>query len=69
MTKRSFASDNNAGIHPEMIEAIKAANDGHVIAYGDDHITGRRTKLFQKQLGRNIEVFFVYGGPGATFSG
>ena len=33
---RSFASDNNAGVHPQIMEAIAAANDGHVIAYGDD---------------------------------
>lgn len=69
MTKRSFASDNNAGIHPEMIEAIKAANDGHVIAYGDDPFTARAVKLFQKHFGRNIEVFFVYGGTGANVLG
>src|ERR687897_230849 len=31
MTKRSFASDNNAGVHPEVMKAIRAANDGHVI--------------------------------------
>lgn len=69
MTKRSFASDNNAGIHPEMIEAIKAANDGHVIAYGDDPFTARAVKLFQQHFGRNIEVFFVYGGTGANVLG
>jgi threonine aldolase len=69
MAKRSFASDNNAGIHPEMIEAIKAANDGHVIAYGDDPFTARAVKLFQKHFGRNIEVFFVYGGTGANVLG
>ena len=42
MSKRSFASDNNAGVHPEIIKAIKAANDGHVIAYGDDYHRARR---------------------------
>ena len=69
MTKRSFASDNNAGIHPEVIEAIKAANDGHVIAYGDDHITARATKLFQQHFGRDIAVYFVFGGTGANVLG
>ena len=69
MSKRSFASDNNAGIHPEVIEAIKAANDGHVIAYGDDHITARATKLFQKHFGRDIAVYFVFGGTGANVLG
>jgi threonine aldolase len=69
MTKRSFASDNNAGVHPEMIEAIKAANDGHVIAYGDDHFTARAVKLFQKNFGRDVAVHFVFGGTGANVLG
>lgn len=69
MSKRSFASDNNAGIHPEVIEAIKAANDGHVIAYGDDHITARAVKLFQRHFGRDVAVYFVFGGTGANVLG
>ena len=69
MSKRSFASDNNAGIHPEIIKAIRAANDGHVVAYGDDHITARAVKLFQKHFGRDIAVYFVFGGTGANVLG
>jgi threonine aldolase len=69
MQKRSFASDNNAGIHPEMIEAIKAANDGHVVAYGNDHYTARAVKVFEKHFGRNIAVYFVFGGTGANVLG
>ena len=69
MTKRSFASDNNAGIHPEMIEAIAAANDGHVVAYGDDPFTARAVKVFQKHFGKDIAVYFVFGGTGANVLG
>lgn len=69
MTKRSFASDNNAGVHPQVIKALKAANDGHVIAYGDDHITARVVALFQKHFGRDVAVFFVFGGTGANVLG
>ena len=69
MPKRSFASDNNAGVHPEMIEAIKAANDGHVVAYGDDPFTARAVKLFQKHFGKDIAVYFVFGGTGANVLG
>src|SRR4029434_4915884 len=69
MSKRSFASDNNAGTHPEMIEAIKAANKGHVIAYGGDPITDRAIKLFQKHFGRDVAVYFVFGGTGANVLG
>lgn len=69
MSKRSFASDNNAGIHPEVIEAINAANDGHVIAYGGDEITARAMKQFHKHFGEDLAVFFVYGGTGANTLG
>ena len=69
MSKRSFASDNNAGVHPQVIKALKAANEGHVIAYGDDHITARAVNLFQKHFGRDIAVYFVFGGTGANVLG
>lgn len=69
MSKRSFASDNNAGVHPEILKAIKAANDGHVIAYGGDAITARAVKQFQKHFGREIAVYFVFGGTGANVLG
>ena len=69
MSKRSFASDNNAGVHPEMIEAIRAANEGHVVAYGDDPFTDRAVKVFQKHFGKDIAVYFVFGGTGANVLG
>src|SRR5215212_814752 len=69
MPKRSFASDNNAGVHPEVIEAIRNANDGHVIAYGSDPITTRAMELFQKHFGSDIAVYFVFGGTGANVLG
>lgn len=67
--RRSFASDNNAGVHPEIVEAIRAVNEGHVVAYGDDAITARAVKLFKKQFGKDVEVFFVFGGTGANVLG
>ncbi len=66
---RSFASDNNAGVHPDIMEAIRAANDGHVIAYGDDPYTARAIKKFREHLGKDVEVFFVFGGTGANVLG
>src|SRR5687767_1934292 len=69
MSKRSFASDNNAGVHPEMIDAIRAANEGHVVAYGDDPFTERAVKVFQKHFGKDIAVYFVFGGTGANVLG
>jgi len=69
MSKRSFASDNNAGVHPEMIDALRAANEGHVVAYGDDPFTERAIKIFQKHFGKDVAVFFVFGGTGANVLG
>ena len=36
---RGFASDNYAGVHPEVLAAIAEANGGHQIAYGEDVYT------------------------------
>src|SRR5690242_244063 len=69
MSKRSFASDNNAGVHSEIIDAIKQANDGHVLAYGSDPITARALELFQKHFGSDVAVYFVFGGTGANTLG
>ncbi|MGI8732579.1 MAG: threonine aldolase family protein [Pyrinomonadaceae bacterium] len=69
MRKRSFASDNNAGVHPKVLEAIAAANEGHVVAYGDDPYTERAVAVFRKHFGKNVEVFFVFGGTGANVLG
>ena len=67
--RRSFASDNNAGVHPEIVDAIRAVNEGHVVAYGDDDVTARVVKLFKKHFGKDVEVFFVFGGTGANTLG
>jgi threonine aldolase len=68
-SSRSFASDNNAGVHPRVMQAIAAANDGHVIAYGDDPYTAQAIETFQEHLGKDTEVFFVFGGTGANVLG
>ena len=67
--KRSFASDNNAGVHPKVLEAIAAANDGHVVAYGDDPYTEAAMELFHEHFGKDVEVYFVFGGTGANVLG
>ncbi len=66
---RSFASDNNAGVHPEIIKAIAAANQGHVVGYGDDHFTAAAVRQFKDHFGDDIEVFFVFNGTAANCLG
>jgi threonine aldolase len=63
---RGFASDNNAGVHPEILEAIARANQGHVRAYGDDPYTHSTVKKFEEHFGADIAVFFTFNGTGAN---
>jgi threonine aldolase len=63
---RSFASDNNAGVHPEVLEAIARANPGHVVAYGDDPYTRSAVAKFEEHFGSGIDVFFTFNGTGAN---
>lgn len=64
--KRGFASDNNAGVHPRVMEALRAANEGHVLAYGNDPFTAAAAGRLREQFGGGAEVFFVFGGTGAN---
>ncbi len=66
MNKRSFASDNNAGVHPKIMEALNNCNQGHVVGYGDDPYTQSAINSFKKYFGDSANPFFVYGGTGAN---
>ncbi len=63
---RGFASDNNAGVHPEVLHALASANRGHVVGYGDDPYTRSAERLFRKHFGAGAEVFPVWNGTGAN---
>ena len=67
--KRDFASDNNAGAHPEVLAALARVNDGHVRAYGDDPFTVSSIGKLREHLGASAEIFFVFGGTGANVLG
>jgi len=67
--KRSFASDNNAGVHPEIMKAIQDCNTGHTIGYGDDPYTIEAINKFKTYFSEDIDVYFVYGGTGANVLG
>ena len=66
---RGFASDNNAGVHPDILKAMATVNDGHVIAYGDDPYTEKATSQIKQLLGEDTEVFFVFIGTAANVLG
>lgn len=66
---RGFASDNNSGIHSKVLEAISAANQRHVVGYGDDVYTAQVVEQFKALFGQHAEVFFVFGGTAANVLG
>ena len=66
---RGFASDNYAGIHPEVLTAIAAANKGHQIAYGEDLYTARLKEVMAEHFGEGVEAFPVFNGTGANVVG
>jgi threonine aldolase len=63
---RSFASDNNAVVHPEVMEAMRRANQGHAVGYGDDLQTAAAVRKFREEFGADVEVFFVFNGTAAN---
>lgn len=63
---RGFASDNYAGVHPEVLTALAAANGGHQVAYGEDRYTARLRDVIGEHFGRRAEVFPVFNGTGAN---
>ena len=64
--QRDFASDNYAGIHPAVLEAIGEVNVGHQVAYGEDSETSRFQEVVKELFGPNAEGFPVFNGTGAN---
>ncbi len=62
----SFASDNTAGLVPEALAALVAANAGRVPSYGDDEWTARAKRLISEVFATECEVFFVFNGTAAN---
>lgn len=63
---KSFASDNYAGVLPEVMEALQKANTQHARSYGADEVTERARKLFCEVFGADVSVYFVFNGTGAN---
>lgn len=63
---RSFASDNAAGAHPAVLEAIAAANAGHALAYGDDPWTRSCEDSFREVFGGEVTTLLTFNGTGAN---
>jgi threonine aldolase len=65
----SFASDNAAGVSPEVMAAIVAANTPSALAYGDDRWTAEAVDAFRDLYQAPVEVFWGWGGTGANVVG
>jgi threonine aldolase len=63
---KSFASDNYAGVLPEIMEALTKANTQHARSYGADDITARTVSKFREIFDADVDVYFVFNGTGAN---
>lgn len=63
---RSFASDNAAGVHPTILQAIIDANEGHALAYGQDPLTASCEQAFCELFDADVVTRLAFNGTGAN---
>ncbi|HEY5431185.1 MAG TPA: beta-eliminating lyase-related protein [Solirubrobacteraceae bacterium] len=63
---KSFASDNYAGAHPEVLAALATANDGHAASYGADPWTAKAEAVLRGHFGPEVQSLLVFNGSGAN---
>jgi threonine aldolase len=63
---RGFASDNYAGVHPAVFEAMIAVNEGHEIAYGEDTETAKFDQVVIENFGPKALGSPLFNGTGAN---
>jgi threonine aldolase len=67
MTDRyDFASDNSAGVAPEVWAALEKANQGYTPGYGADQWTQHACDLIRELFETDCEVFFTFNGTAAN---
>ena len=64
--ERNFASDNNSGACPEVLEVMEECNREHAAGYGDDEWTRRASDSLREVFQTDCEVFFVFNGTAAN---
>ncbi|MDA9293081.1 beta-eliminating lyase-related protein [bacterium] len=65
---RAFASDNAAGAHPAVVEAVIAANAGHALAYGADGHARECEARFRDLFGDDVATRVCFNGTGANIA-
>jgi threonine aldolase len=63
---KSFASDNYASAHPDVLAAMAQANDGHAVSYGADPWTARALEVLRTHFGEHSQSLLVFNGSGAN---
>ena len=63
---RSFASDNNSGVHPLVMDALNKANSNHALGYGDDQWTQEAIEHIKQAFTNDCEPLFVFNGTGSN---
>ncbi len=64
--ERSFASDNSAGAHPAVVDAVVSANAGHALAYGQDSHTAACEQAFSELFDADVVTRLAFNGTGAN---
>ncbi len=62
----NFASDNVSPVHPRIMSAITAADEGPAMPYGGDALTARAAERISKVFEHEAEVFLVTTGTAAN---
>ncbi len=64
---QQFASDNNAGLCPEALEAFLRVNaEGHAVGYGNDMWTETARNRLRTLFETDADVFLVFGGTASN---
>ncbi|MDB5227881.1 MAG: aminotransferase class I/II-fold pyridoxal phosphate-dependent enzyme [Bacteroidota bacterium] len=62
----NFSSENFAGVHPAIMQALEDCNKGYAPSYGNDPFTEESIDAFKEIFGNDIDVFFCFNGTGAN---
>ena len=66
---KMFSSDNNSGVHEDIMQAIINENKGHAIPYGKDMASSTAEKAISKLFNSEVDVYFVSTGTAANIIG
>jgi threonine aldolase len=61
-----FASDNTAGICPEVLAALAETNHGAAVSYGDDEWTSRVREWVRDVFETDCDAYLVFNGTAAN---